>query len=487
MSVNPAFQLRMFIDQREIASSEQFEVRDPGRLSELVGIVHAGDAGHVLQAVEAANRAFQTWRQVRVRERVERVVAAANAMQQHAAELAVLLVREQGMLLRDTQRDVNNGIRSLKEMAELAEPFLKPQQYDDGESLVRIEKAPRGVVAAIVPWNAPMGLTMGKVGPALAAGNTLVVKPSPHAPLAVSRALQLIADFFPPGTINVVHGDAEVGPALTRHPLVRMVSFTGGTRTGKAVMAAAADSVKNVALELGGNDAAIVLDDIEPQAVVPELVKGIFPRSGQVCYAVKRVYVPAPKLDAFFHVLCAAVNEFRVGHGLDERSTLAPMNNRRQFDYVRGLVERARAGGATVAELGTPLDPDHWHDGYYVLPTVVKDLAPDSELVVAEQFGPVIPVVGYGCEDEALRFANDSEYGLGSSIWARDTTHALELASRVEAGITFVNSHARTRLGELRMPFGGVKQSGIGRVRTEVGLAEYIEYHAISLDRTTCR
>lgn len=328
---------------------------------------------------------------------------------------------------------------------------------------------------------------MGKVGPALAAGNTLVAKPSPNAPLAVSLALETIAKFFPPGAINVVNGDGDVGPTLTRHPLVRMVSFTGGTRTGKAVMASAAESNKNVALELGGNDAAIVLDDIEPEAVVDELIKGIFARSGQVCYAIKRVYVPARRLAHFRDALCSAIDQFRIGHGLDERSTLAPMNNRSQFDIVRGLVERARQGGAVVTELGTALEPDRWGDGYYMKPTVVTGLANDAELVGAEQFGPVIPVVGYDSEDEALSFANNTEYGLGSSLWTRDTDRALALASRVEAGITFINSHARTKLGEMHMPFGGIKQSGIGRVRTEVGLAEFVEHHAISLNRTTVR
>jgi len=479
--------LPLFIDHREVPTSDTFEVRDPGRLGDLVGIVHAGGAAHVQQAVDAAHRAFQAWREVPVQERVDRLVAAAAALERRAPELAILLVREQGMLLRDTRRDVANGIRSLREMADIAPGWWQPEQFEDDESLVRVEKMPRGVVAAIVPWNAPMGLTMGKVGPALATGNTLVVKPSPNAPLAVSLALQTIAGFFPPGAINVVHGDGEVGPALTRHPRVRMVSFTGGTRTGQAVMGAAAESIKNVALELGGNDAAIVLDDITPEAVVPELVKGIFPRSGQVCYAIKRVYVPAAKLDAFFDTLCAAVGQFRIGHGLDERSTLAPVNNRRQYDHVRGLIARARTAGATVAELGTPVDGTPWDEGYYLRPTVVKDLAPDAELVQAEQFGPVIPLVGYASEEDALRMANDTEYGLGSSLWARDTAHALALASRVDAGITFINSHARTRLGEVHMPFGGIKQSGIGRVRTAVGLAEFVEYHAISLNRTTCR
>ncbi|MDX3896247.1 aldehyde dehydrogenase family protein [Pusillimonas sp.] len=482
-----AIKLDMLINGRDVSASEYFKVYDPGRLSELVGEVAVGTAGHAAEAVAAAHEAFQSWRHVPVRERVERLMAAADAMEHLSEQLSTTLVREQGMLLRETRRDVNNGIKSLREMAELAPGFLAPEQFEDGESLVRVEKAPRGVVAAIVPWNAPMGLTMGKVGPALAAGNTVVVKPSSFAPLAVSQALKVVSSFFPPGVVNVLHGETEVGAALTHHPLVRQISFTGGTRTGRAVMAAAAESIKNVNLELGGNDPAIVLDDADPALVVPELIKGIFPRSGQVCYAIKRVYVPSAMMPSFFDELCAAVNCYKVGYGLDPRSTFAPMNNRSQYEVVRGLIERSKQAGATVHELGTKVEPDEWDNGFYVLPTVVKDLAPTAELVVSEQFGPVIPLVAYDSEEQVLKMANDTEYGLASSIWTGDPDRGLRMSSRLEAGVTFINSHARTPLGERHMPFGGVKQSGIGRVRTSVGLAEYIEYHAISLNRKACK
>jgi acyl-CoA reductase-like NAD-dependent aldehyde dehydrogenase len=487
MSKQDIIKLDMLIDNRDVGSSTTFEVRDPGRLTELVGTVAIGTAADVDAAVNAAHRAFKSWKQVPVRERVDRLMAAAAAMEKAAPELSTLLVREQGMLLRETQRDVNNGVKSLREMADLAEAFLLPEVYEDADAIVRVEKAPRGVVVAIVPWNAPMGLTMGKVGPALATGNTLVVKPSAFAPLAVSQALKILSGFFPAGVINVVHGEAEVGAALTHHPLVRSVSFTGGTKTGKAVMAAAAESIKNISLELGGNDPAIVLDDADPALVVPELIKGIFPRSGQVCYAIKRVYVPKSIAPAFFETLCAAVDQYKIGYGLDPHATFAPMNNRSQYNIVRGLIERSKQAGATVRELGTRLEPGNWDNGFYVQPTVVMGLPATAELVVSEQFGPVIPLVTYDSVEEVLQMANDSEYGLASSIWTSDQGRGLQLSSQLEAGVTFINSHARTALGERHMPFGGVKQSGIGRVRTNIGLAEYIEYHAISLNKTTCR
>jgi len=479
--------LDMLINNSSVRSSDYLKVYDPGRLSELVGEVAVGTARHADEAVVAAHAAFQSWRNAPVSERIERLMAAADAVEHISDQLSTTLVREQGMLLRETQRDVNNGIKSLREVAELAKGFLTPEQFEDDDSLVRVEKVPRGVVAAIVPWNAPMGLTMGKVGPALVTGNTVVVKPSSFAPLAVSQALKVMSTFFPPGAINVVYGETDVASTLTHHPQVRQISFTGGTTTGRAVMAAAAQSIKNLNLELGGNDPAIILDDADPALVAPELIKGIFPRSGQVCYAIKRVYVPTAMMPAFFESLCAVADRYQVGYGLDPRSTFAPMNNRGQYDFVRGLIERSRKAGATVSELGAKLEPGEWDNGLYVLPTIIKDLSPTDELVISEQFGPVVPLVAYDSEEQALNMANNTEYGLASSIWTSDPDRGLRMSGRIEAGVTFINSHARTALGERHMPFGGVKQSGIGRVRTSVGLAEYIEYHAVSLNKTSCR
>ncbi len=483
MTQEPIVKLDLFIDQRDVSGGNYFEVRDPGRFADVVALVATGSAAHVHAAVSAAHDAYRSWRNSSVQQRIDCLHGAAAQLEKLASALGTMLVREQGMLLRETQRDVANGIRTLRETAALVESFFVAEEYEDEEGWVRIEKVPRGVVAAIVPWNAPMSLTMGKVAPALVTGNTVVVKPSPFAPVAISQALRAMAACFPPGVINIVYGEQEVGEALTRHPLVRKISFTGGTRTGKAVMAAAAESIKNISLELGGNDPAIILDDVVPAQVVPELIKGIFPRSGQVCYAVKRVYVPARMYDRFFDTLCEAVNEYKVGYGMDPRATLAPLNNRNQYDFIRGLIDRTRQGGAVVRQLGHKLDPDNWDQGYYVLPAVVRDVAPSAELVAGEQFGPVIPVIAYETERQVLEMANGTEYGLASSIWTHDHDRASRLASQLEAGMTFINSHARTALGDRHMPFGGVKQSGIGRVRTKVGMDEYIEYHAINLNK----
>jgi acyl-CoA reductase-like NAD-dependent aldehyde dehydrogenase len=482
MDILADLEIPLLIDGVPCRGEQRFEVRDPGRLSERVGWVAVADGQDVDRAARAAHRAFTHWRNVPAHERAACLEAAAAAMAEIAEDLALTLAREQGMLLNETRRDVANGVKALREAAAIGPAFLAPEVVEDGECWISTEKVPRGVVAAIVPWNAPMGLTMGKVGPALITGNTLVVKPSPFAPIAVSQALARVAAHLPPGVLNVVHGD-PAGPALVAHPLVRKVSFTGSIPTGRAVMRDAAAAVKHVTMELGGNDPAIVLDDARPEEVVPAVVKQAMARSGQVCYAVKRVYVPRASYRLYCDAFCAAVDELRIGYGLDPKATLAPLNNRNQYAFVQALAERTERAGARVHRLGKKLESAVWEDGYYLRPMVATDVDPQAEVVTVEQFGPLLPLIAYDTEEQALELANSTDYGLASSVWSADPQRALELARRLEAGVTFINSHTRTSLGDRRMPFGGVKQSGLGRTRTELGLAEYIEYHAISLNK----
>ncbi|MGJ9460719.1 aldehyde dehydrogenase family protein, partial [Oceanobacillus sp. CF4.6] len=285
---------------------------------------------------------------------------------------------------------------------------------DEETGWTKIEKKSKGVVAAIVPWNMPVVLTMMKLGPALVTGNTVVLKPSPTAPLALTKLLKKIANVLPKGVINVVHGDVEVGEAMTKHPLVRKVAFTGGTETGKIVMKNAASTIKDITLELGGNDPAIVLDDVNPAEIIPKLLAGVYARSGQICFAVKRIYVPKTIYNEFFESFCQYVDEYKVGHGLNENASFGPLNNKKQYDFVNGLIERTKKSGATVKELGTKLDPENWDNGYYILPHVVKVDDPTSESVSCEQFGPIIPIIPYENEEEVIKLANDSEQGLGS-------------------------------------------------------------------------
>jgi acyl-CoA reductase-like NAD-dependent aldehyde dehydrogenase len=461
------------------AGSSNFrDHHDPGRLDTVASRVAVGTAADVDRAVRRAHQAFLGWRSTPVAERVAAMMKAADMVAASAEELAPLLVREHGGVLWEAQTDFMLGTGVLQHTASLAESFFEPTTYDDEQSFISIERVPRGVVGAIVPWNMPVVLTMMKLAPALATGNTIVLKPSPFAPAALTLLLERLSTALPDGVVNVVIGDTEVGEALTTHPLVRKIGFTGGTQTARRVMSSAAATIKNVTLELGGNDPAIVLDDADLDLTLNRMLPGIYTRTGQICFAVKRVYVPRSSYDTFVDALCDRVAEYRVGHGLDPAASFGPLNNRAQYDRVVELIGAAKDSSAKVIELGEKLDADQWDNGYYVLPHVVRDVEHDALITSCEQFGPIIPVIAYDSEEQAIAWANDSDYGLGSSVWTSDPQRGLAVARQVEAGSTFINTHSFESL-DLRMPFGGIKQSGIGREFGEAGMAEYVEEHSI--------
>lgn len=463
-----------------VGSGDYRNHADPGKLSDIVAKVAVGTADDADRAIRAAHDAYLSWKKLTPKDRVEMIMKAGEVLGDSTEDLAPLLVREHGGMLWEAQTDFALGKGVLQHTASLAEKFFEPVHIDDDQCTIRIEKKPRGVVAAIVPWNMPVVLTMMKLAPALATGNTIVLKPSPFAAAAMTLALQRMAAVFPPGVINVVHGDADVGKALTTHPLVRKIGFTGGTTTARSVMASAADSIKNITLELGGNDPAIVLDDADIETTLDRMIPGIFTRSGQICFAVKRVYVPRPMHDAFVDALCKRVDEFVVGHGLTEGVKFGPMATEAQYHSVLTLIDATRKAGSKVLELGRLAEGVDKQDGYYILPHVVAGASHGDEVSCCEQFGPVIPVIPYDDEEQVIEWANDSDYGLGSSIWTSDHQRGLNMASHIEAGSTFINTHSFESL-DLRMPFGGIKLSGIGREFGEFGMAEYVEDHAIRL------
>lgn len=473
--------VELLIDNQEIGTDRYAVVRDPGRLNEVVGEYAEGAAEHADRAAQAAHRAFLSWRKTDPGARAELLLKAAEAVDREAAALVPLLSRETGMLPVAFKTEIFLAANQIRAVAERTVSFLEPRLVTDEKTRIAVEKRPLGVVAAIVPWNAPIILTMQKLAPILAMGNTLVVKPSPNAPLAVSVLLRKIAALIPPGVINVVHGGAEAGSALVRHPLVRKISFTGGGATAKRLIRDAADSVKRIHLELGGNDPAIVLDDADLDKAVPKIVEGAFRRSGQICFAVKRLYVPESKYEAVCEQVCALVDRFRVGHALHPDSTMGPVNNRMQFEYVNGLAERTKQAGARVIELGQAVEPEQWNNGYYLLPRVVTHVDPGAEVVVEEQFGPILPILPYRTEEEAIRMANGTEYGLSASIWSSDRERAVAFAKEIEAGMKYINMTNLSLPGMKHVPFGGVKQSGIGRETAEEGLAEFVETQAIDV------
>lgn len=483
MTTDSPLRIDHWIGNAPVASAARDEVRDPGRLADVVGLVARGGTYEVDLAVRAAAEAFKTWRETPVETRAALLRQAADLLEAEAPAVVGLMARESGMLVGTNTAEIGMAANIVRDNAEAGAAFLAPEAYEDAESWVGVEKRPIGVIAAIVPWNAPIILAMRKVSPALVCGNTVVVKPAPTAPIGLSRLLEKMAALFPPGVINVVHGGAEVGRALATHPLVGKVSFTGGGTVARAIMKDAAEGLKGVQFELGGNDPAIILEDADLDLAIPRIVGGAFRRSGQFCFAVKRVYAPSSLYDEAVARIRAEVDKFRVGHPLEPGVTFGPINNAGQYRALQGLLARTRASGATVEELGSWVSEKSEADGYYMRPVLVSDIDPEAELVQVEQFGPLLPVVRYDDLDAVIDSINAGELGLGSSIWTRDTDRAVEVARALETGMTFVNNAGTSRLGQKNIPFGGVKQSGIGRESSPIGLREYIDYHAINYHR----
>ncbi len=472
--------VNLFINNEDVTTEHYDEVRDPGRLSEVVGYIAKGDATHIDRAVQAAHRAFHSWRQTTLDERMSILLKSAEEIERNASSIASVTAKENGILLSRTVDEVKLGLMDMRNMIELAPSAFQQRIIEDESGWVSVVKRPMGVIACIVPWNAPIILTLQKITPILLAGNTIVLKPSPTASMGVVTILRTMAKAFPPGVINVVLGGGDVGSALTSHHLVRKISFTGGGNTAVAIMKSAADTLKGVHFELGGNDPAIVLADADLNEVVPKIVEGAFRRTGQFCFAIKRVYVPYDLYDKFYERACELTDSYKIGHQLNEEATMGPINNQLQYQRISELIKRLEQSGANLVKLGKQLEPENWDNGYYLQPVIVRDVDPNAEIVTCEQFGPVLPLIPYHTEEEVIHMANYSEFGLGSSIWSSDFDRALSVANQIEAGMTFINGHGQTPLGSKYIPFGGIKQSGIGREKSIEVFDEFIEYHGIN-------
>ena len=459
----------MTIGGRDTAAQEMFDVVDPST-GEAFERAPACSAAQLDAAMEAASRALSSWRQdASNRRRV--LMACAAAIQPRARELAGLLTREQGKPLARAAAEIASAVRWLKYTATLEVPVEVP--VDNERLRVEVRRRPLGVVAAITPWNYPVSLAIWKIAPALLAGNTIVVKPSPFTPLTTLKLGEILRKVVPAGVLNVVSGGAELGTLMVQHPAVRKISFTGSVATGKKVAAAAATDLKRVTLELGGNDPAIVLPDAEPAAVAGKLLWGAFENCGQVCTAIKRLYVPEPMYAALVRALGDLAGRVKVGPGLDPASEMGPINNRSQFDRICELVDDAKRNGATIVAGGRPRGR-----GYFYEPTVVSDISDGTRLVDEEQFGPVLPIVPYRDLDDAIERANGTHYGLGASVWSSDRDRAIAVASRLESGTAWVNQH---QVILPNVPFGGAKWSGIGVENGPWGLLGFTEIQTINI------
>ncbi|MCM3134427.1 aldehyde dehydrogenase family protein [Paenibacillus polysaccharolyticus] len=473
-----------FINGQHAKSLSQLAKENPANPSEIVGYFPVTTKEQAVTAIEVAAGAFKTWKQTSVEERINRMRKAIEKIRVAENDIVQLLSREHGKPLYDAHGEIFVSLMWMEFACDEAKAVLAEEihEHDHGKTIVSYD--PIGVVAAISPWNYPIALSTIKIAPALLAGNTIVLKPSPYAPLAAAKVAEIIASEFPAGVINVVYGDADVGVELTSHPLITKIAFTGGTATAKHIIKAASETIKDMTLELGGNDAAIFLEsfDVHDERAMRRIVISNFLTTGQICMIAKRVYVHRSIYNEFVEKYIEAANRWiRIGDPFDPNTTVGPVNNLKQREYVNGLVEDAQKRGAKVIALGQILDQEQFEQGYYLRPTLVLECDFHDPIVVEEQFGPTVPVLPFDDEEQVIRLHNESIYGLTSSVWGKEED-AISLARELEAGTTMINTAAVQGL-DVRFPFGGFKQSGIGREYGAEGILTYTEKHVINVPK----
>ncbi|MDR2626348.1 MAG: aldehyde dehydrogenase family protein [Zoogloeaceae bacterium] len=467
----------LHIGGEAIAAKTTFPVVNPA-----TGAVFAhaplADAKAIEAAVAAAERAFSTttWRDDEAARRAS-LQAAAERLEGAQETIARLITQEQGRPIRYTRAEVAGAAAILRQHAALPLPEAPPLEALPGNTAaqVRLERRPLGVVAAITPWNVPIILLVVKLAPALLAGNTVVAKPSEYTPLSTLKLAEVIGPAFPAGVFNVVSGAGEVGKALASHPAVRKIAFTGSVATGRALFKNAADDFKRLTLELGGNDPALILEDADPEAVAEKIFWGAFWNSGQICFAIKRLYVPAALHDNLLAALLARAKKTVVGDGLEEATELGPLTTAAQRERVKSLVADAKKRGGVIHAGGSVPE-----SGFFYPPTLVTGLGRGAPLVDEEQFGPVLPLIAYTDAEAALAEINANPYGLGASVWTADIERGLRFARRFESGLSWVNTHQSLHPAA---PKGGWKWSGLGYEGGSEGLEAYRQLQVVYVAR----
>ncbi|MEY8800694.1 aldehyde dehydrogenase family protein [Leisingera sp. XS_AS12] len=463
---------RMLINGEQVSSERMIEVINPATEAVFARVPHASEA-QMNAAVAAAKSAQRAWAETPMAERRARVEALAAAIGEEADELARLITMEQGKPLPEAQGEVAWSQGYLAHTATLELPDRVIQ--DDAEFRIETRHKPLGVVAGIIAWNFPLLLCCWKIGPALMAGNAIVLKPAPTTPVTALKLGEICARIFPPGLVNIITDANDLGPRLTVHPDVAKIGFTGSSETGKRIMASAADTMKRVTLEMGGNDPAIVLPDVDVKAAAEKVYGGAFLNAGQVCLAVKRAYVHSDIYEDFCAELAALAEQAVVDDGMKQGTTIGPIQNKAQFDKIKGFLDDARACGRIIAGGSAKDGP-----GYFVPPTIVRDVADGQKIVDEEQFGPILPVIRFDDIDDVISRANASDYGLGGSVHGRDTARATEIAGRIESGTIWVNQ--QLNIGP-HIPMAGFKGSGLGVEQSVEGLAEYTQMQVINVAR----
>jgi acyl-CoA reductase-like NAD-dependent aldehyde dehydrogenase len=463
----------LLIDGQLVDTVARLDVINPATGSVFAHCPAAGGA-ELDAAVAAARRAFPAWRALGFAERAAYVARFAAALEANQEPLARLLTQEQGKPLGQSRDEIARAAALSVGITKIA---IKPEVIlDNAERFIELRYLPLGVAGIITPWNAPVNLAAGPLTSALFTGNCAIIKPSPFTPLTTLRIGEILRDILPAGVVNVLAGGDELGALLTAHPGIDKISFTGSVATGKKVMASSAGTLKRVTLELGGNDAAIVLEDVDVPDVAKKLFFAATVNSGQVCMAVKRIYAHEDIYDALCAALAAEAGKAKLGDGLDPTTTLGPIQNRRQYERVCELAADSRQHG--VLSEGKPRPEG---GGYYVTPAVVTGLSESDRLVNEEQFGPVFPVLKFRDVEDAITRANNTRFGLAGSVWSRDLARAQAIAERLEVGTAWVNQHRATMAN---VPFGGAKESGIGRTYSRLGLEAYLEPQVISVLKT---
>ena len=461
---------KMLINGALVDGARKIDVINPATGSAFT-TCECADEAQLNEAVAAAKAAFPAWSSRQPSERRDMLLAWADALDARSEEFARLLTQEQGKPLDQASYEIGGAFAMLRYFAglELATEELR----NDGKDRILRQRSPLGVVAAITPWNFPILLLIMKLGPGLIAGNTMIAKPAATTPLTTCLLGEVAKDILPPGVLNVIVDNNDLGHLLAAHPDIAKVAFTGSTETGKKVMQAASGTLKRLTLELGGNDAAIVLDDADIATVAPGIFQAAMLNAGQVCLAAKRIYAPRSMYDELCTALAKLATDAIVDDGLKQGTQLGPIQNAAQYEKVKGFLADGAAEGTVIAG-GAPLD----REGYFISPTIVRDIPDKARLVQEEQFGPVVPVLAYDTLDEVLERVNDSQYGLGATIWTSNPERGGEVAARIDSGTVWVNKHLDLPFD---VPFGGAKQSGMGSELGQEGLEEFTQSKIINI------
>ncbi len=463
---------KMLIGGRLVDGDHAMDVINPAT-EEIFATVARASERQADEAIEAAATAFPGWAETPMAERQAKVSALADAIVANADALARALTQEQGKPLAEAQGEIAWAEGYLRHYAtlEIAERTIQ----DDASGLIQVRRKPLGVVAGIIAWNFPLLVACWKIGPAVIAGNTILLKPAPTTPVTALMLGELCRNIFPAGVVNIITDANDLGGYLTADPRIAKVGFTGSTATGKKIMASAADGLKRLTLELGGNDPGIVLDDVDVRATAQGIFNAAFLNCGQVCLAIKRAYVHDSIYDAMCDELARLAEAAVVDDGLAQGAQIGPIQNKAQYEKVKAFLESARRDGTIVAG-GEIID----RAGYFLRPTIVRDVTDGHEIVDEEQFGPILPVIRFSDVDDVVARANASPYGLGASVWSSDVDRAVTVANRIESGSVWVNQHIA--IGP-HVPMAGVKSSGLGVEQSEEGLAEYTQLSVINVAR----